>query len=168
MPFMRHRVVTFGILGMAALWLNAWAPQAEAHWADQAVAEIRGDGAQARILLTFPTSLAVFGDDDHDGQLSAQEVQRHRAELEAFLGQHIRLADGNERGALAVEPAPTSDLAPGPGTHSTLLLVYGWSKPVQALTIQYEVFVPGVSTARCLATIFYGGQVRDFLFPPEL
>ncbi len=167
MPFMRHRMVTFGILGMAALWLTAWAPQAEAHWADQAVAEIRVDGAQARIVLTFPTSLAVFADDDHDGQLSAQEVQRHRAELEAFLGQHIRLADGDERGALAVEPAPTSDVAPGPGTHSTLLLVYGWSKPVQALAIQYELFVPGVSTASCLATIVYGGQVRNFVFTPE-
>jgi hypothetical protein len=164
---MRHRVGAFGILGMAALWLTAWAPQAEAHWADQAVAEIRVDGAQARILLTFPTSLAAFADDDHDGQLSAQEVRTHRAELESFLGQHIRLADGDERGALAVEPAPTGDVAPGPGTHSTLLLVYRWSKPVQALAIHYELFVSGVSTASCLATIVYGGQVRNFVFTPE-
>lgn len=167
MPLKRHRVVTFSILGMAALWLTALAPQAEAHWADQAVAEIRVDGTQARIVLTFPTSLAVFADDDRDGQLSAQEVRRHRAELEAFLGQHIRLADGDERGTLAVEPAPTGDVAPGPGTHSTLLLVYRWFKPVQTLAIQYELFVPGVSTASCLATIVYGGQVRNFVFTPE-
>ena len=167
MPFMRHRVVTFGILGMAALRLAAWAPQAEAHWADQAVAEIRVDGAQARIVLTFPTSLAVFADDDHDGQLSAQEVRKHRAELETFLGQHIKLADGDERGALAVEPAPTGAVVPGPGTHSTLLLIYRWSKPVQTLAIQYELFVPGVSTASCLATIVYRGQVRNFVFTPE-
>ena len=150
--------------------LLAWSlgtPTVEAHWADQAVAEIKVEAAQARITLTFPTSLAIFADDDHDGQLSAQEVRRHRAELETFLGQHIRVADGDARGALAVEPASTGDVTPGPGTHSTLLLVYRWSKPIKTLAIQYELFVPGVSTASCLATIVYGGQVRTFVFTPE-
>src|SRR5437867_2407138 len=97
--------------------LLAWSlgtPTVEAHWADQAVAEIKVEAAQARITLTFPTSLAIFADDDHDGQLSAQEVRRHRAELEIFLGQHIRVADGDARGALAVEPASTGDVTRGP------------------------------------------------------
>ena len=150
--------------------LLAWSlgtPTVEAHWADQAVAEIKVEAAQARITLAFPTSLAIFADDDHDGQLSAQEVRRHRAELETFLGQHIRVADGDARGALAVEPASTGDVTPGPGTHSTLLLVYRWSKPIKTPAIQYELFVPGVSTASCLATIVYGGQVRTFVFTPE-
>src|SRR2546427_4614983 len=148
------RIIACGVLLLA--WSLGTLP-VQAHWADQAVAEIKVQAAQARIVLTFPTSLAVFADDDHDGQLSAQEVRKHRAELEAFLDQHIRVADGDERGALAVEEAPTGDTKSGsglgPGTHSTLLLVYRWSRPVQAPTIQYELFVPGMSAASCLATI---------------
>ena len=158
------RIIACGVLLLA--WSLGTLP-VQAHWADQAVAEIKVQAAQARIVLTFPTSLAIFADDDHNGQLSAQEVRKHRAELETFFGQHIRLADGDEPGALAVEPAPTGDIKPGPGTHSTLLLVYRWSKPVQTLAIQYELFVPGVSTASCLATIVYRGQVRNFVFTPE-
>jgi len=158
------RIVACGVL------LLAWSlgtPPVEAHWADQAVAEIKVEAAQARIVLTFPTSLAIFADDDRNGQLSAQEVREHRAELETFFSQHIRLADGAEPGALAVEPVPTGDIKPGPGTHSTLLLVYHWFKPVQTLAIQYDLFVPGVSTASCLATIVYRDQVRNFVFTPQ-
>jgi len=170
---MRFRSSGFGtavFLGWLLLAIISPAP-AEAHWADQSVAEITVDPAQVRIVLTFPTSLAVFADDNRDGQLSAQEVRGHRAELETLLGQRIRVADGDERAALAVEPATTGDILPGrglsPGTHSTLLLVYRWSRPVQAPAIQYELFVPGASTASCLATIVRGGQVRNFVFTPE-
>src|SRR5207249_10429422 len=114
--------------------LLAWSlgtPTVEAHWADQAVAEIKVEAAQARITLTFPTTLPIFADDDHDRQLSAQEVRRHRAELEIFLGQHIRLADGDARCAVAVEPSSTADGTLGPRTHSALLRVYRWSNPIK-------------------------------------
>src|SRR5256712_8979964 len=161
--FLKHTIVC-GLLLLA--WSLGTLP-VQAHWADQAVAEIKVQAAQARNVLTFPTSLAIFADDDRDGRLSAQEVRRHRAELETFFRQHVRLADGDEPGAWAVEPAPSGDIKPGPGTHSTLLLVYHWSKPVQTLAIQYDLFVPGVSTASCLATIVYRGQVRNFVFTPE-
>src|SRR5881296_23352 len=145
-----HAVKCMTACGALLLAWSLGALPVEAHWADQAVAEIKVEAAQARIVLTFPTSLVVFADDDHDGQLSAQEVRKHRAELETFLGRRIRLADGDELGILAVEPPPTGAVTPGPGTHSMLLLVYRWSKPLKTLAIQYELFVPGVSTASCL------------------
>lgn len=144
---------------------------AQAHWSDQSVAEITVDSAQVRIILTFPTGLAILADDDRDGQVSAPEVRAHRGELEALLGERIRLADGGERGTLAVEPAATRNIQPGgglsPGTHSTVSLIYQWSRPVQALTITYELFAPGISTASCLATVVQGGRVRSFVFTPE-
>lgn len=170
---MRHRSSRFGgtvFLGWLLLAILRPVP-AEAHWADQSVAEITVVPTQVQIALTFPTRLATFADDNRDDQLSAQEVRGHRAELEVFLGQRIRLADGDERGALTVEPGPTDDIQPArglsPGTHSMLLLVYRWSRSIQALTIRYELFVPGVSTASCLATIVQGGHVRNFVFTPE-
>src|SRR3989449_11241496 len=87
------RIVACGAL------LLAWSlgtPTVEAHRADQAVAEIKVEAAQARITLTFPTSLAIFADDDHDAPLLAREGRRHRAELETFLGQHTRVAHADE------------------------------------------------------------------------
>src|SRR5256712_10609390 len=158
------RIIACGVLLLA--WSLGTLP-VQAHWADQAVAEIKVQAAQARIVLTFPTSLAIFADDDRNGQLSAQEVRKHRAELETFFGQHIRLGDGAEPGALAVEPVPTGDIKPGPGTHSTLLLAYHWVKIVQTLAIPYDLFVPGVSPARCIGTIVFPDQVRHILFAPQ-
>src|SRR2546428_9686562 len=114
------RIIACGVLLLA--WSLGTLP-VQAHWADQAVAEIKVEAAQARIVLTFPTSLAIFADDDRDGQLSAQEVRRHRAELETFFGQHVRLADGAEPGALAVGTVTNRDTKPLPGTPSTLLFV---------------------------------------------
>src|SRR5256712_5655825 len=114
------RIIACGVLLLA--WSLGTLP-VQAHWADQAVAEIKVEAAQARIVLTFPTSLAIFADDDRDGQLSAQEVRRHRAELETFFGKTIRLADGDEPGALAVRTGPRGVIKPGPGTPRPLLLV---------------------------------------------
>ena len=98
-PRILKRIIACGALLLA--WSLGTLP-VQAHWADQAVAEIKVEAAQARIVLTFPTSLAIFADDDRNGQLSAQEVREHRAELETFFSQHIRLADGDEPGACQV------------------------------------------------------------------
>src|SRR2546427_10922075 len=117
------RIIACGVLLLA--WSLGTLP-VQAHWADQAVAEIKVEAAQARIVLTFPTSLAIFADDDRNGQLSAQEVREHRAELETFFSQHLRLAHGADAGALGVEPVPTGDIKPGPGTPSRLLVDYHW------------------------------------------
>src|SRR3989441_13187255 len=108
-PRILKRIIACGALLLP--WSLGTLP-VQAHWADQAVAEIKVQAAQARIVLTFPTSLAIFADDDRNGQLSAQEVRKHRAELETFFRQHFRLADGDEPGALAVEPAPSGDIKP--------------------------------------------------------
>src|SRR2546428_10634057 len=157
------RIVACGVL------LLAWSlgtPPAEAHWPDEAVAEIKVEAAQARIVLTFPTSVAIFADDDRNGQLSAQEVRKHRAELEAFFGQHIRLADGDEPGALAVEPAPTGDIQPRPGNHRTLLLGSRSSKTVQTLAIHYELVLPPSVTSPFPAAIALTTPTPKFVFTP--
>ena len=158
------------ILGALALILAAPAP-GQAHWADLAVAEIDVGDSITRITLTFPTGLVAPFDDNHDGQLSADEIRAHQIELRALLDEKIRLTDGGHVGTLTVEPvaspAQFKNLNITPGTHSTLLLVYTWPRPVRALTIRYGLFVPGVSTASCLATILQRGRVRSVVFTPE-
>lgn len=151
-------------------WLSI-APSAEAHWADLAVAEIVVEDTKTQITLVFPTGLAAQADDNRDGALSADEVRAHRGDLRAMLGAQIRLSDGDREGSLSVEPVEATAAIKGlnitQGSHSTVRLVYTWPQPIRALTIRYALFLPGVSTASCLATILHAGQVRSFVFRPQ-
>lgn len=169
---MRHPVLKWGIVGGIVLLAESLGSiPAEAHWADQAVAEVVVDESRTQVTLTFPTGLAAFADDNRDGQIAPHEARAHRAELESFLSERLTLADGRARGQLTVEPIAVTALPGGgttaPGTHSTLRLLYRWREPLTALSIRYDLFLPGVPTASCLTTIAQGGQVRTFVFTPE-
>ncbi|HEY9858482.1 MAG TPA: sulfite exporter TauE/SafE family protein [Candidatus Obscuribacterales bacterium] len=153
------------------LW-GATATPSQSHWADLAVAEIRVAETQAQITLTFPTGLLASADDNQDNQLSPSEVAKHQSEIQRFLSDRIRLTDSQRQtSTLTVQPADTTTLPPNlqatGGTHSTLLLTYTWLRPIQGLKIYYDLFLPGVPTARCLATIFHQGQVQNAIFSPE-
>ena len=165
-----YRLSLLSFLGFIVVWLSAATPS-QSHWADLAVADIRVGEIQTQVTLTFPTGLVASADDNRDGQLSSNEVLTHQQELESFLGQKIRLTDAKQSGTLAVEGSETpvlpSNLNVTPGTHTTLLLRYNWTQPVENLTIDYNLFVPGVSTASCLATIVQANQTQTFVFTPE-
>jgi len=148
-------------LAAIGVLLTAAVP-AQAHWADLAVAEIVVGETKAEITLAFPTGLVAWADDNRNGQLSAAEVRAYQPRLEAFLAERIRLTDGGRPGVLAVRAADEPA-----GTHSTLLLVYTWPSPVRAVRIHYGLFLPGVSTASCLATILQDGRVQSVVFTPE-
>jgi nickel/cobalt exporter len=168
MTLLRPAIIDLAAVTGALVLVLAAPTPTQAHWADLAVAEIIVGDADARITLTFPTGLAGQADDNRDGQLSPDEVRSHRAELEATLGGRILLTDGAEAGTLTVESTATlpSNLNSAPGTHSTLLLIYRWPRSVQRLEISYGLFLPGVFTASCLATILQGGRVRTVVFTP--
>ena len=161
---------TLILLGALSLWI-ALAIPAQAHWADLAVADIAVGETETRITLTFPTGLVAFADDNKDGQLSTDEVNAHLAGLQDFLSKQIVLTDGKNTGLLHIEPAQTlklpENLNVSAKMHSTLLLIYSWVEPVQELTMRYELFLPGVSTASCLASILHQGHVQTFVFTPE-
>ena len=158
------------LLGAIVLLL-AFVTPVQAHWADLAVAEVIVAETSVQVTLVFPTGLAAGADDNRDGRLSAAEVRAHRSDLETLLGEKIRISDRNQPGVLTVDPvgAPASikNMNITPGTHSTLLLTYTWPRPLQAPAIRYGLFVPGVSTASCLATILQGSRVQTFVFTPE-
>lgn len=158
------------LAGAAVLTLALAAP-GQAHWADLAVAEIDVYERQTQVVLTFPTGLVDYADGDRDGQLSPEEVRAHRTDLENFLRDRIILSEGSLRGELAVEfspvPAARPDLSLTPGSHSTVRLVYAWPRPIDKLTIRYDLFLPDVPTASALATIRYARRVQTVVFTPE-
>lgn len=164
------RVSILSFLG-ALLLSIALATPSQAHWADLAVANVDVGKTTTHITLTFPTGLVATADDNRDGTLSPAEVRAH-PELVTFLGDRIRLTDGKgDRGTLTVKPSDTTVLPPDQqitaGTHSTLKLTYTWLQPVQGLTLHYDLFLPGVATARCLTTINAPGQTQSVIFSPE-
>lgn len=165
------RLSLLSLVGVLLLWIGL-IPPAQSHWADLSVAEVVVGKTETQITLTFPTGLVAFADNNRDGQLSLAEVHTHEARLQDFLSQQIRLTNPeNSNGRLTIKPleqvALPSTVRVTPNTHSTLLLTYAWPQPIQGLAIHYDLFLPGVSTASCLATILHAGQSRTFVFTPE-
>lgn len=170
------------LLGLSSLliWSIAATPS-QAHWADMSAAEIVVNPTTVEIHLTYPTGLTPFADRDQNGQLDPSEITRHQAELQTFLGQAIQLTNSNNQpGALTVAPQsslpspalPPSTRSPSlaqtaPRTHSTLQVTYTWPQPIQGLQIHYNLFLPGISTANCLATILQNQQLQTFVFTPD-
>ncbi|WP_293129818.1 sulfite exporter TauE/SafE family protein [Microcoleus sp. bin38.metabat.b11b12b14.051] len=147
------------------------------HWSDLSVAEIAVSDSQTEVTLTFPTGLTKFADDNQDSQLQPTEIRIHKIELEKFLSQQIRITNSsNIQGSLTVAPleiaAKTANLIQQPNTHSTLILNYTWpasnvNSKNNKLRINYNLFLPGVSTASCQATIVQAGAVKSVVFTPQ-
>ncbi len=165
------RVGIFSFLGALLLSIGLATPS-QAHWADLAVANVEVGDITTHITLTFPTGLIASADDNRDGTLSPAEVRTHQTELTTFLSDRIRLTDSKgDRGTLTVASSDTTVLPPDQqvtaGTHSTLNLTYTWLRPVKGLRLHYDLFLPGVATARCLTTIHAPGQTQSVIFSPD-
>ena len=146
------------------------------HWSDLSVAEIIVNDLQTEITLTFPTGLTKFADDNGDGQLQLAEVRNHKTELEKFFGQEISITNSsNIQGVVTVKPleiAKSASLIQQPNTHSTLILNYTWpasnvTSKNNKMRINYNLFLPGVPTASCQATIVESGAVKSIVFTPQ-
>jgi hydrogenase/urease accessory protein HupE len=143
-----------------------------AHWADLSAAEISTTDKTTQIILTFPTGLVAEIDTDGNQVLSESEIHLHHAELTKFFIDSIHLTDnqGQKPGITLNTVANASippDLGIAPGTHSTVKLTYTWKETPRDITIDYNLFLPGVSTASCLATILQDGSTHTFVFTPE-
>jgi hydrogenase/urease accessory protein HupE len=148
------------------------ATPSQAHWADLAVADIKIEKQDVSINLTVPTGLLSQFDDDKDRQLSDAEITQHQTEIQKFLTEKIQLTATQQKSetltvqSTAAKKLP-SNLIATPDTHSNLLLQYHWAQPIEQLQIHYDLFVPGVNTARCLAQVLRYGRVDNLVFTPD-
>ncbi len=162
---------TLSCLGAVVIWLLTAAPS-QAHWSDMSAAEVTVKDASVEMMLTFPTGLVPFADGDRNRQLSVDEINIHNADLRRFFDQQIHLTNTeNINGQLSISPLaagtlPTS-VQVAPTTHSTVQLTYTWSKPIKGVNINYGMFLPGIQTAHCLATILQAGELKTFMFTPN-
>ena len=159
---------TLSCLGAIVIWLLTAAPS-QAHWSDMSAAEVTVKDASVEMMLTFPTGLVRFADGDRNQQLSVDEINIHNADLKQFFDQQIHLTNTeNINGELSVKSLAAGTLPASvqvaPTTHSTVQLSYTWAKPIQGININYGMFLPGIQTAHCLATILQSGQLKTFMF----
>ena len=148
----------------------ALASSAQAHWADLAAAEISTGEREVRMTLTYPTGLTAFADDNKNGRLESNEINKHNSALRDALASKIQVSNNSESGKLEVAAAIQDLKLPSSvnlKTHSTLRLTYTFSRNIQDAKINYNLFVPGVSTASCLATVLQDGNVQNVVFTPE-
>ncbi|MBD1829349.1 sulfite exporter TauE/SafE family protein [Microcoleus vaginatus GB1-A2] len=189
MQYKLNRIAKFFLLFFLtiSLLLTTSIRPVYSHWSDLSVAEIVVNDLQTEVTLTFPTGLTNFADDNRDSQLQPAEVRSHQTQIDKFFSQQIRITNSsNIQGSVAVNPleiaAKTPSLIQQPNTHSTLILNYTWpasspdktpalpdaislSKP--NFRINYNLFLPGVPTASCQATIVQAGAVKSFVFTPQ-
>ena len=156
----------FGLLMVLGLGLPS-----QAHWADLAVADIQIENQNVNMNLTVPTGLFAQFDDDKNQQLSVEEVTKYQQELQKFLSEKIQLTAAKVNYDTLLVSSTTakkvsSNLVATPETHSNLLLQYRWVQPIDQLQMNYDLFVPGVNTARCLAQVFRDGRVDNIVFTP--
>jgi HupE / UreJ protein len=159
--------------GLGLLMVLTLALPSQAHWADLAVADIQIGERDVDLNLTVPTGLIAQFDDDKNQQLSEIEITRHQPALQQFLNQKIRLtAAGIKSDTLIVRSTVAqnlpSNLIATPDTHSNLLLKYHWVQPIEQLQMHYDLFVPGVNTARCLAQVSRVDRVDNLVFTPSI
>jgi HupE / UreJ protein len=158
--------------GLGLLIVLSLALPSQAHWADLAVADIQVSQQNVDINLTIPTGLVEKFDDDRNQQLSAPEITKHQSELQEFFNEKNRLTSSNNKSdTLTVQAGiaknTSSNLIASPDTHSNLLLQYKWVAPIEQLQMHYELFIPGVATARCLTQVRYKDQVNNVVFTPD-
>jgi hydrogenase/urease accessory protein HupE len=153
------------IVAVALLWSTAGA-----HWADLAVAEVSSTDRTVELTLTYPTGLTAFADSDRNGSLSSAEIVKHQSQLEASLGAAIQVSSGDLSGTLEVAPALNDVKLPegvSSRSHTTLTLRYRFAQQLEGYAIRYNLFVPGVSTASCVATVRAGDTIQSVVFTPQ-
>jgi hypothetical protein len=139
-----------------------------AHWSDLSAAEIVLEANQMQMNLTFPTRLAEKFDTDKSGVLSKDEIKAQNVALRRFFAEKIKVFSGAENSLPMLEAADTNkNFGPKANTHSTVLLTYALPNGAADFRINYNLFVDGVSTASCVATLLYEQKAQEIVFRPN-
>jgi nickel/cobalt transporter (NicO) family protein len=170
MKLKHFRSVLLSSLIVLVIHLFTIAPS-QAHWADLASADITINPASAQMQLTIPTGLVATADTDRNGQLSPSEIATNQGFLQTQLSNKIKFTnDRNQPATLqvsAISGASTSRPSSSTNDRSTLQLTYSWPQTTNGVKIYYDLFEPGIQTARCITTIVQNKTVKNVIFSPS-
>ena len=151
-----------------ALWLCAgMATGASAHGVPHGTGTLRLNGDRVFSVLSFPVSLLAEGDDDRDGRLSREELQRNRSAISAQLRDQLRVESGREQGEVMFEDLLLPHAEEGstdipPSTHVGLMRSTRFSHAVTAPRLVARLFEGPEENAQFQATFLdERGEVLD-------
>lgn len=95
--------------------------------------------------LSIPVSALTGFDEDRNGRLSAQELQRHMAALQQQVSSRLRLTNGTDPGSrdflqLSVELVENDPASAGGGTHVLVLVKQSFATVPAHLAIHTDLF----------------------------
>lgn len=154
------------VLGIVTLL----ATLAYAHRLDLSLANFKVTQSTVVAQLVLPYNTLNLADDDRDGLITPQEVQRHREDYHKLFSNSIVLKDGSAVALMSIEPNEPGYLQPNvtgdPKSHASLRLVFQFATPVRDLQIHYAYFPPQVND-RCIAVVEDNGHLNEFTFSRE-
>lgn len=121
----------------------ALAGSAEAHLMPTQKGTVNIKENAAFVVVALPLSTFDAVDDDHDGKVSAAEMQNHRTELENQVQTKLRFFDGDKAGSVEFiqinteeDEAPTANNA----QHYLVLMKIGFDQAPQQLRLENALF----------------------------
>ncbi|MBM4379252.1 MAG: hypothetical protein FJ086_08120 [Deltaproteobacteria bacterium] len=166
-----QRLILACALGLCAARVP---PEAHAHGVSHGTGTLRLSGDRALSNPSFPVSLLSRGDDDQDGRLSPEELQRHWNRISTELRERLRLESGLEQGEVMFEDLllPHSEEgSPGipPATHVGVMRSTRSSHPVTAPRLVARLFEGPDEGSQFQATFLdERGNVLDRAGPLEV
>ncbi len=136
------------------LGLLVWASQAAAHLMPAQQGALHVQGASVRAMVALPVSALNQVDDDGDGRLSEQEVQRHLDRIKDQVQARFRMFNGDTPGRLdqlqilaeedertPPQASPAAALSPSAGaTHFLMLMKVGFASAPDPLHLAVDLF----------------------------
>lgn len=149
--------ITFFVL------LCSCAVPARAHLMPSGQGTLKVEGRVVSLVVALPVTALQGYDDDGDGRITAEELDRHRGPITAQLATLVQLRAGGAPGELLYEDliiAPDYDGTAGT-THPVLMRRVQWPQEVQALEVEAHVFEAAQGEDRQLSLRAVRGSDKD-------
>lgn len=143
--------------------LFACAVPARAHLMPSGQGTLKVEGRVVSLVVALPVTALQGYDDDGDGRITADELDRHRSQITPQLATLIQLRAGGAPGQLLYEDliiAPDDDGTAGT-THPVLMRRVQWPQDVQALEVEVQVFAAAQGDNRQLSLRAVHGSDTD-------
>ena len=127
------------------------------------------EGDKALLVSTPPSSLFSIFDDDKNGRLSVKEVQEHRAELNSFFSENVKMLDQyGQEGELyffdIVVPDAFEEGSKQESDHLQFIRRYRWQLNPDQIHLHYDLLTQ--NQQNMFIQIRFNGQLITTLLAP--
>lgn len=134
-----------------------------AHWADMSAMEININSNKADAVLTMPTPFLLKFDDDKNGKISVDEINKYNKEIKELFKDNVYLVADNEKLEADISGSEASDVnIAGTNNQTTLKLNWALNQEAKSYKIHYSLFPQEAINAHCLISAIVNGESSNF------